>query len=680
MIRAELRKVFTSKFLWLLVMCLLLVNGYVQIDKTHDRYYTPENYRAFFSEIEGHTPEEVDTVLEEKTNSISDGNIEDYPMPLVYDMLEISAELRDYPNYLNRISGNAQDMSAAAIWGGKNTFSYRNIQKTPSAYQNITETNLLPLQPSLGIEDATNGKISSVLGIFMVFLIVSAIFLHDRELGIMPILYSTKNGRGKLFLSKCSAATICVTSIAVIFFLENLIIGGTLYGLGNLSRPMQTIYGFYTANLPISIGAYLLLYCSVQVIAYLLFAAIFTLICTASRNNMAVYGVSTVVCVIFVLCYYLIPISSPFALLHYWNPVQLLHTNEIFASYVNVNFFGFPISSKISIIVLIFAVMGICTIIGNMIFSHTRNLQYKKIGRTRHRKQRVHNRFWYAMHRYLFINRGIILVLGLIAFSAIFSASLVRTYSNDDIYYNNFTTKYAGAIDDDTKKFIQEKQNHYTEIQKQIDELQDSENPSEFQLNKLYAEFNDRPAFERMVYRVDNIKKYTDSKLFYDTGYERLFGFDGRKENLLIQLCIMAFLALLTPSVPATDRKSDAMRFIRASRCGKNGYRNDMLMFSVLAGCFATIITSVPYTIRILQRYGTQGLLESAHSITGFSNIPIGISILDMIIICFLLRIIISCLTSIFCAGISTKFRSPLTAHLICVAVFVLPIIICLLL
>jgi hypothetical protein len=657
-----------------------VVNGYVQIDKTHDRYYTPENYRAFFTEIKGQTPEETDAFLEEKTNNISEGNIEDYPMPLVYDMMEISAGLRDYPNYLNGISDNAQNMLAAAIWDGENTFSYRNIKKTPSAYQNITETNLLPLQPSLGIEDATNGRISSICGIFLVFLIVSVIFLRDRELGIMPILYATKNGRGKLFLSKCTAATICVTSLAILFFLENLIIGETLYGLGNLSRPMQTIYGFYTANLPISIGAYLLLYCCVQVIAYLFFAAIFMLICMASRNNMTVYGVSIGICVIFVLCYYLIPTYSTFALFHYWNPVQLLHTNEIFAAYVNVNFFGFPISSKISIIVLIFAVMVICMIIGNMIFSRTRNLQYKKIGRTRRRKQQVHNRFWYTMHRYLFINRGIVLVLGLIAFSTIFSANIVRTYSNDDIYYENFMTDYAGTIDDDTIKFIQEKQKHYIEIQKQIDELQDSGNPSEFQLSKFYAEFNDHQAFERLVNRVENIKNYTDSKIFYDTGYERLFGLDGGKESLLIHLCIMAFLALLIPSVPATDRKSYAMRFIRASRCGKTGYRNDLLIFSVLAGCFATIITTIPYTVRILQRYGTQGLLESAHSITGFSNIPVGISILGMMFVYFLLRMIISCLTSIFCAGISTKTRSPVTAHLICVAIFVLPIMICLVL
>lgn len=678
MIRREFQKIFSSKVLWLLLIGLLLVNGYVQIDKTHARYYTPENYRDFFSEIAGQTPYETDIFLAEKTENINKGNIEDYPMVLVYDMQEISAELRDYPDYLLSIFDNAKVMEAANIWGETNTFSYRNIQKTPLAYENITETNLLPLQPSLGIEDATNGKITSIFGIFLVFLFTSMIFLQDREQEILPLLYSTKNGRWKLCSVKFFTASICSVALAILFFLENFIIGGVLYGVGDLSRPMQTIYGFYTANLPISVGLYLLLYCVIQMFAYLVFSSIFALICTIAKNNITIYGLSAGVSLMWVLCYQMIPTYSPIALLHYWNPIQLLHSNEIFADYVNVNFFGFPISSKISILILTAVLISICFVCSNVLFSISRNLQYKRIGRIKRKTNCIHSRFYYICHRYLVLNHGFVLIIALIGVSAFCSANLVRTYNNDDIYYENFTTDFTGNITKDTQQFIKDKFAHYDDIQKKIDKLESDGNGSLFLLNKLYAEFNDRQAFERFAKRVSKIEHNSDAEIFYDTGYEHFFGIDGNLENQWIMLAILLFLTLLIPSVPAIDRKTYAMRFIRASKSGKKGYRTDILIFSVLAGVFSTAITMIPYTLRILQCYGIQGLNAPICSIAGFAKFPVNISVLAMIILWILTYMLISIIVAILCAGISTKLRSPIKTYVICAGVFVLPILVAL--
>ena len=673
MIRAEFHKIFSLKTWWLLVIFLFLVNGYVQIEKTQFRDYTPVNYRTFFSEIEGNTTQQTSELLQKKIDDISDGAFENYPLSLVYDMQDTIAELQNYPNYLSSISNNASNMATGSIWGGTDTFSMRNIKKTPIAYNRIKNTDLLPLQPDLGIEDATNGKITSLLGIFLVFLFVSVIFIRDREQEMMSLLYSTKYGRYNLYIIKYLVAAFCAISIAILLFLENLIIGGMLYGIGNLSRPMQTIHAFYSSNLPFSVGKYLFLYCGIQMLAYLFFVSVFSFICTISNNNITTYVASAVICGTFEACYRFIPINSPLSLLHYWNPVQLLHTNEIFATYLNVNLFGYPVSSKLSTVSLIVAAIVIFSFSGMYAFSHIRNLQYIIIGKKHRHAQYVFSRFIYIIHRYLVLNHGGLLILALTAICAFSFVNLVRSYCNDDIYYENFTTEYAGELSERTYNFIAEKQSHYKAVTEQINTLESQNNPNLYELSKLYAEFNDKNAFDQFVIRINSIQKNDNAQIFYDTGYKRYFGLDGGKENVLIALYIMLFLSLLIPSVPSIDRKNHAMYLICSSKCGKIGYRRNILSFAVLAGLFASILTTLPYAIRILQRYGIQGLSAPAQSIANFANIHIPVTVLGMMLFYLILRSITSIVSAILMAGISTKIRSPITAHLICLAVFALP-------
>ena len=62
----------------------------------------------------------------------------------------------------------------------------------------------------------------------------------------------------------------------------------------------------------------------------------------------------------------------------------------------------------------------------------------------------------------------------------------------------------------------------YKEIENQIEILEKSGNSSRFKLNELYANLNDKVAFERFKNRIDRITE--KAEIFYDTGYERYFG------------------------------------------------------------------------------------------------------------------------------------------------------------
>lgn len=106
---------------------MLCVNGYIKISAMYNRYYTPNEYNSYMYELSGMTTQEA---LEYSENIIENLNEQEYGNTyLYYDIIEICHELIDYPDYLNGISENAENMSAVSIWGGENTFSYRNIKK-----------------------------------------------------------------------------------------------------------------------------------------------------------------------------------------------------------------------------------------------------------------------------------------------------------------------------------------------------------------------------------------------------------------------------------------------------------------------------------------------------------------------------------------------------------------------
>ena len=115
--------------------------------------------------------------------------------------------------------------------------------------------------------------------------------------------------------------------------------------------------------------------------------------------------------------------------------------------------------------------------------------------------------FFYVCYRSLILNKGVILVLTALFAAAVFSASFSRQYSNDDIYYENFTTELSGEITTETLNFFTEKEKQYNEIEKEIEKIQSSENINTYQLNLLSDELNDRVAFERLKLRVKSIQE-----------------------------------------------------------------------------------------------------------------------------------------------------------------------------
>lgn len=679
MLRAELKKLFSYRVIWILLVCLLCVNGYIKVTSAYDRYYTPAEYTAYLDEIKGKNLQEIIDYTNGKIDAVSENPEENtyYNGYLYYDTIEIAGQLLEYPEYLESIEANAENMASVSIWGGQDTFSYRNIQKTPPAYESMAGTTLT-FDTSLGVEDFLSSPLTDILALILLFLCISSIFLRDREQGMIPLLYATKNGRTALLLTKFLTAGICCVGLVLVFYGEIFCVENLLYGFGDLSRPIQCVYGYYTCNLPISVGEYMVLYLLLKVAAYLVFAGIFGLICTFSKNNLSVYGFTAGVVGLSFLLYSKISVLSPLSLLHFWNPVQFLQGKEILGTYTNVNLFGYPVSLKISGCIVIAIFLAVCLLGSIAIFTHTRNLQYKFI----HLKQRMfggfhaHGRFWHTCHRILILQKGLIIVFAAAVVAAGMYQTFSRSYNNEDIYYENFCEAYEGKVTDETLQFLADKRAHYAEVEQQITELE-STGSNLYQLNLLYAEFNDRNAFEKFAQRVESIPE--NGEIFYDTGYARYFALDGNQEGMVQILFLTIALVLLCSPVVSHDKQTNMTAILFSTKVGKRGYFRQFFGFAAIAGVVLTLLLTLPYFVQILERYGSQGFDKPLASMTVFADGNTSITVGMAMIRVVLIRMVGAVLTGCLVTWIASRCKSLVTAYCVGGVAFVLPIGLCLL-
>ena len=671
MLKAEIKKIIHFQSFWILFIIFLFVNLYFKANIINHRYYTPEEYKSYISEVSYMNLQEIIDYTSMKIKMKTDLGSLEYKGFLLYDMLEISEQLIKYPEYLESIENTSITLCNSLIWG--DNFSYKNIKKTSSAYLHLKGTKL-KLDTSLGIEDFFHSPITEILCVFLTFICSYRIYLFDREQKIMNLLYSTYNGHKQLIIVKQFTGIIITTIIVISFNFENLLIGWKAYGLGDLSRPIQCIYGYYSCNLALSTGGFMIIYVFVKILAYLSVFSIFSLICINCQNNIYVWIITASYIGTEYILYTNISTLSYFSFFHHINIVQFLSTDDILKGYTNINILGNPCSLKSTSLITMSII--ICVSILVMLASCEKDiLPYKKITISfpLHSTLMIHSKLGYIIHRMFIVQKGLIVTTILSMISVGFFYSFSRGYDNTDIYYENFCNNYSGKVTQNTIDFFTEKELKYQEIKEQISVLENSDNSNSAELILLYSKLLDRTAFEKFKNRIQCIP--AESEIFYDSGYERFFGYFVNNEKLIQLLIILIAVMLTVSSVPYIDCKSNMKKLLYATPDGKKGYYKYLLATVWLTSLFYTLIITIPYFIQIINKYGNQGLNANLSSLTSYSYISSNISVLTAMCIGIIIRIILVMISGSIMIIIAANNKSIVTTYCINSSVFILPIL-----
>ena len=675
----ELKKIFSNKIFFLVISAVFIMNAYLMFRTANSDDAKPSDYHSVYSELEGLSDSEKLAVFDERINNSAQG-LYDYNWELYYELANECYDIVNYKSYLENIETQAGAMQNISIFSNPDTFNYRSIAKTPSAYQNVQEVQPV-FDVSQGIILATDNNFTDVLIEFILLFAVLSVMISDREQGMSGLLFALKRGRSYLFFMKLLTLAITIFTVVSLIYLENLVISSYIYGLGDLLRPVQSLNGFIGCNLPINVLTYLLIYIVFKSAAMFVIVALLSLIAIFTKNTVSFYGFSAFVIVMEGLLYQLIQPLSAYSIFRYINVIAFTKVNEIFCNYKNINFWEHPISlipasiSAVSIFVLI------CCVLGTVLYAKKRNLEFRKIGlKFKHsRNSKVHSAIYYTFFKSLVQQKGAIVVVVCVFLMLFLNAGFVKQYDIVDVYYKYYTEQLEGVIDDATVEFMFNEDNRFHELNARIDELLQSTTGFSAELNKLQKEYAPSTGFYLVKERYDEVKSIENAHIFYDTGYQRMLGKQGYDDDMKYALVSMLLCIFLISPLIANDNQYHMYLVINATKSGRRSYIKRNSKVAAMYGFLSALLWLVPYCITIGQYYGYSCLDAPIQSITDYKNIPINFTVIEYLIVIFALRTIYVMLSALVMLYVSSKSKNRTTAILVNFAVFALPVIIYLL-
>ena len=287
-ITTELKKLFGNKIFLLIIAAVMILNAYLMFRTANSGESSPADYKAVFSELSDMSDTEKIDWIDKQLNNFSEDQL--YNRNVLSELYEECSNIVGYKDYLENIKSQAKSMKSISIFAKPDTFNYRSITITPSAYENVQD-----VQPAFDISNgiilATDNSFTDVLCVFIVIFIVLTVIISDREQGMSGLLFALKRGRSYLLLMKIAAAAVTILGVVLLIYTENLIISEQLYGLGNLFRPIQSINGFIGCNLKISVAGYLIIYMLFKFISIFAIGSVLSLIAVNAKNTVTFYGI-----------------------------------------------------------------------------------------------------------------------------------------------------------------------------------------------------------------------------------------------------------------------------------------------------------------------------------------------------------------------------------------------------
>lgn len=665
----ELRKLFSSGIFLFIVSAAFVLNLYLCLSAKPVEV-SDEYYKSFYSELDGMSNSEKVDKINEKRDELYNGefSIEAWKtLGFLYDELEQAELVANYKNYLAEIDASAERMTSVSIFAKKDSFAYKNITKTPAAYDAVREVEPI-YSRSEGVLSAIDNPACDIMLIFCALTAVVVLIVKERESGITALIKPLRYGRVRLASARLAAVLICCILSGVLLYGSALAVGAARFGLGDLTRPVQSLNGFLGCNLPINVGAVMAMIFAVKIAAAFLAALIFECLCTALFSVYA-YIAAAVIAAVEVLLYANIDGNSWAAPFGKINLAAFSDSAEVFRNYLNINIGGEPCNIiLVTIISLSVGIVGFF-VLQNFLFSHIAIKDFKTqqiLPTSRHIPKKP---FSYALYKQFATHKGALIIL-LILGVRIYSAVNYRiAFSSDEMYYRAYCVRFSEMTEQQADEFAEAEKCRFEELHERLWYADISE------MQTIQSELMAEGGFERAYEQQQYISALdSDNKaMFYQTGWRRLFAADGYVEDMQLTLFAAFGICFAISPLIAYDNRRRLGFLLYTNAHGKREYFRRCTAVSALTSTLISVSVNVPHIIGILSLYKTEGAEYSIRCIPAFEHF-FDFPITAYIVLLCVLRTVALILCGWVIMFISARCNNASAVLLISLAVFALPI------
>lgn len=708
MIGFELRKLFSEKsFLLIIILLTASVSAYSAYIKPNG--FPQECYDKLKADISGKTHSETGETLENRVleytvydtliwGSINEElftdkrtaefsanykNIEKNSSEITQQLALYKSEyeqflrLESFPEHINE---TVKGQSGFSLFNGKNSFVGKNAEKASEAYKKLR--NVTPeYAPGVGVRNSLSNAAADCAALILVCLAAVKLFSEERRSGTAMLAVSMQNGAVLFPLAKLAAVSVTAFIGCALFSAAAAVTNEIRFGLFDLSRAIQSVEGYYTSPLDVSVGGFIV----INILSKTVCAVCFGFIVSAFSiifGQTVTFTLSALLASVFGIIYLSVDSSSWLALVKYMNFFAPMDCEAFWGIYLNIDIGGTPFRS--CLITLIFISVLLTASVLTVLSVYKRNcIPNKKTIKT-HKARFSVNIAVNEASRVLIERKGYIVLFAAVIVTAAYISGIERPLDVDDMMYADYIKNIGGEISENTFEFINAEKARFSKVNAELMQLSDMHSEGKIddavfssEYTALSQKLMGERSLARLEYQLERVKGNPRSELIYDTGYTKMLGIFGK---LLPSLIIAISLILLLSPFYSSDNESGMNRLIYSTANGNKRLFALRTGFSAFVGAAVSFAVYLAEFLRFAVLYGTENINSSVKNIAVFSDFPFDLSILSfMILLCALRCIIwaIMSLTALFISRLCPKSTFSITISAIVFSCFIAVVGIC---
>ncbi|MEG2109429.1 MAG: hypothetical protein RRY19_06575, partial [Clostridium sp.] len=381
-IKYEILKILNKKPFILMIFIMFIANLVLYYGEETKFENMIINNKSIYYEMENKykdmPKEEALNKLIKESDEVRDNEgfiVQAYFLDLLTDQFKY---INSYDKYINSMDEKAEEMISVALFYDKDSFTYKNIIKTPKDFEHLKNIEL-NIGLTDGIKSSTDFIVTDIFMLIIMIIMCIYLFLSERELGLNTLIKSNEKGRLNVIVSKLITLIVAITVIAVTFYSSILILGYVLYGFPDGSIYIQSLKDFRECNILITVNQYIIVYLCSKVITLTTIGLVLSLIFLLLRNTLEIYLTTFVFIILSYITYIFIQPVSYINSIKYINIFSFLNVYKMISEYININILGYPINIKIIYIAVSLAIIITLIILNIIIFSRSKKLSKESI-------------------------------------------------------------------------------------------------------------------------------------------------------------------------------------------------------------------------------------------------------------------------------------------------------------
>lgn len=595
-----------------------------------------------------------------------------------------------YEDFVENMQARADSQLKFSIFSKPGTFAYNNIVKTPSDFEHLKDTEITP-GFDLGFNFATTFELTDYLTLFLVVLVCITLYSVEREKGLTILVKSTLFGRVENLFAKLFVTVVTVAGFTVIYYVSTLVVSEVAFGLGDLSRSIQSVPEFMNCNLKVSVFEYLCLWVAQKVLTLCGVSMIFALLFTLVKSANITYIVLAVLLGAEFVCFNFIDPLAPLNHFKYINIFYFLSGNGLFGSYLNLNFFTKPVNVLWTYLGFIILCFGVCTVASALAFSKQNQFGVKNpLGKfIDNIRKKIHifshntTVFGGECFKHYISSKAILVLLVLLAFAyGNFTDDISITYSSGaDVAYAAYMNKLQGEVTEEKIGFLENEQAYFDSLYLEIENINNDTTLTEDEKNMKTMSIENildtrGKGFEAVMLQYGTITwvgeelDITPHFINKNIG-TRLMASSNREWNNFTLLMVLSVFTL--SGIFAYEHKREMSKLISATQKGKGRLFFAKLSVASITYTIIYILIYLPYMVNFIETFGTYIFGEPLVFLEGFEDLGNSMSILSALVLESIAHIFVGVAALTFVLLMSEKLKSNVAAMTVSTAVTLIP-------